>query len=67
MTCIGTANGTVEAWDNRCQERVGTLDCAHVGGDEAPGVQEITALEFRDPLTIGVGTSAGFVSLFDLR
>ena len=45
------------------------MDCAHVGGDEAPvgTVQEITALEFRDPLTLGVGTSAGFVSLFDLR
>ena len=70
MTCIGTANGTVEAWDPRSQERVGTLDCAHVGGEDAPvggTVQEITALEFRDPLTLGVGTSAGFVSLFDLR
>ena len=70
LTCIGTANGTVEAWDPRSHERVGTLDCAHIGGEDAPAggaVQEITALEFRDPLTLGVGTSAGFVSLFDLR
>ena len=70
MTCIGTANGTVEAWDPRSQQRVSTLDCAHMGGDEAPPagtLQEITALEYRDPLTLGVGTSAGFVSLFDLR
>ena len=70
LTCVGTASGTVEAWDSRSHRRVGVLDCAGSGSfaSKTPGVgQEVTALAFRDQLTFGVGGSAGVVGVYDLR
>jgi ribosome biogenesis protein ENP2 len=38
-----------------------------MSGEDITSLPEVTALAFRDSLTFGVGNSAGYVSLFDLR
>ncbi|VDM61249.1 unnamed protein product [Angiostrongylus costaricensis] len=55
----GTTDGQLEAWDHRDRSRVGVLDCI--------GKVEITSLNFRDALCLGVGTSSGHVMLYDIR
>lgn len=82
LLAFGGENGTVDIWDPRvvgtAQKPAGSLDvhAALLDHDESTrrlvsrGPRpEITALRFdeSDGVTLAVGTSAGFVSLFDLR
>ncbi|XP_046635444.1 nucleolar protein 10-like [Daphnia pulicaria] len=66
----GSKEGKIEAWDPRARNRVGVLDCAlhSVTPDtQVTGVPQVTAVKFRDALTLGVGTSTGQILLYDLR
>ncbi|KAJ1363570.1 hypothetical protein KIN20_023469 [Parelaphostrongylus tenuis] len=63
----GTTDGQVEAWDHRDKSRVGVLDCLPYLQDVDSGRAEITSLNFRDALCLGVGTSTGHVMLYDIR
>lgn len=66
LLCVGTQEGTVEAWDPRDRTRVGVLDVAmHV--TKFKDFPSITALNFKDALQMGVGTHSGHVLLFDIR
>lgn len=66
LLCVGTQEGTVEAWDPRDKKRVGTLDVAmHV-----PNLKifpSISALKSKNGLQLGVGTQSGQVLVFDIR
>lgn len=70
LVCLGTEEGRVEAFDPRSRSRVGVLECAlsSVTEDtEVRGMPSVTALAFRDALTLGVGTATGQILLFDIR
>uniref|UniRef100_L7M2E5 Uncharacterized protein n=1 Tax=Rhipicephalus pulchellus TaxID=72859 RepID=L7M2E5_RHIPC len=70
LVCLGTQEGKVEAFDPRSRSRVGILECAlnSVTEDtEVEGMPSVTALTFKDSLTLGVGTATGQVLLFDIR
>lgn len=69
LFAAGTAEGRVECWDPRSRSRVGVLDVGLSGLDfqSLDNVPAVTALLFRDGLTMGVGTSTGHVLLYDLR
>ena len=67
LLAFGTSLGTVEFWDPRSRGRVGVLQSpSHF--DSFNGRQEITALEFDvSGLSLATGSSAGLISLYDLR
>lgn len=70
LVCLGTQEGRIEAFDPRSRSRVGVLECAlsSVTEDtEVRGMPSVTALAFRDALTMGVGTATGQILLFDIR
>lgn len=70
LVCLGTEEGRVEAFDPRSRSRVGVLECAlsSVTEDtEVRGMPSVTAMTFRDALTLGVGTATGQILLFDIR
>lgn len=70
LVCLGTEEGRVEAFDPRSRSRVGVLECAlsSVTEDtEVRGMPSVTALTFKDALTLGVGTATGQILLFDIR
>lgn len=70
LVCLGTQEGKVEAFDPRSRSRVGVLDCALnsvTENTEVEGMPSVTALTFKDALTLGVGTATGQVLLFDIR
>ncbi|XP_014681532.1 PREDICTED: nucleolar protein 10-like [Priapulus caudatus] len=67
---VGTNEGRVECWDPRMRSRVGILDCALSGMEvdtEVDGIPTVTALTYKDGLTMAVGTSTGQVLLYDIR
>ncbi|WKY08631.1 hypothetical protein Q1695_007843 [Nippostrongylus brasiliensis] len=63
----GTTDGQVEAWDHRDKSRVGVLNCLPYLLDQTSTGVEITSLQFRDALRLGVGTSSGHVMIYDIR
>lgn len=65
----GTKEGKVEAWDPRSRERIGILDCGLdiVGETPANELPSVTALNFQNGLTMGVGTATGHILLYDIR
>lgn len=66
LFCVGTHEGTVEAWDPRDKNRVGILDVAmHISKFKT--FPSISAMAFKDSLELGVGTSSGHVLVFDIR
>lgn len=69
LFAAGTAEGHVECWDPRSRSRVGVLDIGLSGLDyqSLDKVPAVTTLQFRDGLTMGLGTSTGHVLLYDLR
>lgn len=70
LLVIGTEDGTIEAWDPRARNKVGTLDCAlHCinQDNKLEKIPAITSLKFQGGLTFGVGTSTGQVLLYDIR
>ncbi|CAI7990527.1 Nucleolar protein 10 [Geodia barretti] len=70
LLTIGTEQGGVECWDPRSNTRCGqmavSLDTMDSGGDTTlqPAV---TALKYKNSLTLAVGTASGQVLLYDLR
>lgn len=67
LLAFGTSQGTVEFWDSRSRNHVGTLP-ALSQTDIIDGKQEITALEFdQSGLNIATGSSTGLIHLYDLR
>uniref|UniRef100_A0A182PPM2 Uncharacterized protein n=1 Tax=Anopheles epiroticus TaxID=199890 RepID=A0A182PPM2_9DIPT len=66
LICVGTQEGRLEAWDYRDKRCCGTLDVA-ANLPSTNGVAAVTALEFKNSLTLAAGTSSGHVLLFDIR
>lgn len=66
LLCVGTQEGTVEAWDPRDRKRVGTLDVA-INIPNFKSFPAISALKFKNGLQLGVGTQSGQVLVFDIR
>ncbi|XP_053673486.1 nucleolar protein 10 [Anopheles nili] len=66
LICVGTQDGTLEMWDHRDKKCCGTLDVA-ANLQNTSEVAAVTALEFKNGLTIATGTSTGHVLLFDIR
>lgn len=71
LLTVGTIEGQIEAWDPRSRQRAGLLDCVQgydpIDLEPASSVPEVTALTFKDGLTLGVGLSTGHVMLYDIR
>ncbi|KAL4235680.1 Nucleolar protein 10 [Mactra antiquata] len=70
LLACGTSEGHVECFDPRSRTRAGILDTAlskHVEDLSLNGVPEVTALKYRGPLELAVGTSTGHILLYDIR
>lgn len=67
LICVGTHEGTVEAWDPRVRERVGILDVALKIDTRGKEFASVTTLAWKNGLNMAVGTQSGHVALFDIR
>lgn len=67
LICVGTHEGTVEAWDPRVRERVGILDVAMKIDTRGKEFASVTTLAWKNGLNMAVGTQSGHVALFDIR
>ncbi|XP_003743643.1 nucleolar protein 10 [Galendromus occidentalis] len=68
LILMGTSDGTVEAWDPRCQARVASLPATlEAFSEEMKAIPGVSVIAFKDPLSFGVGTTSGHVLLFDIR
>uniref|UniRef100_A0A915DZY0 Nucleolar protein 10 n=1 Tax=Ditylenchus dipsaci TaxID=166011 RepID=A0A915DZY0_9BILA len=72
LLVCGTNDGRVEAYDYRDKRRVSTLDCVLNNGialqfDAGSSVPDVTCVQFKDALHLGVGLSTGQVLLYDIR
>ncbi|XP_055713633.1 nucleolar protein 10 [Phlebotomus papatasi] len=68
LLCVGTEKGSVEAWDPRQKNRCGSVQVVTEGMDSDNGTTaSITALNFKNGLQFGAGTSDGQIFLYDLR
>lgn len=67
LLCLGTQEGTVEAWDPRDKKRVGVLDLAAAGIPKLNRLPAVSALQFKNGLQLGVGTATGHVLVYDIR
>lgn len=66
LLCVGTQDGTVEAWDPRDKKRCATLDI----GVNIPNLQTLPAvstIKFKNGLQMGVGTDTGHILIYDIR
>lgn len=66
LLCVGTQEGTIEAWDPRDKKRCAVLDVAR----GIPGLKtlpSVSALKFKNGLQLGVGTATGHVLVYDIR
>ena len=67
LQAFGTSLGTVEFWDPRCRDRIGTLQPPW-SKDVVKGGQEVTAAKFhRSGLSFATGSSAGLTHVYDMR
>lgn len=66
LLCVGTKEGTVEAFDPREQRKCNTLDVA-LKLDNYKQFPSITSLKFKNGLQMAVGTESGHVLLYDIR
>lgn len=66
LLCVGTHEGTVEAWDPRDRTRCGILDVA-MNLPKFKTFPSVTAMKFKNALQLGVGTQSGHVMVFDIR
>lgn len=66
LLVVGSAEGTVEAWDPRDKRKCATLDVAMKikNNRDAPS---ISAIKFKNGLQMGVGTASGHVLIYDIR
>ncbi|XP_055584829.1 nucleolar protein 10 [Uranotaenia lowii] len=67
LLCVGSQEGTVEAWDPRDRVRCGILDVAANIRDGLEIFPSVSALKFKDGLHMAVGTDSGHVLLYDIR
>lgn len=67
MLTVGTVDGKVVAFDPRAKSKIGVLDVTLAEGIQNASLPAITALCFRDPLNMAVGTSLGNIFLYDIR
>lgn len=67
LLCVGTQEGTIEAWDPRDKARCGILDVGRNIQNLAGNLPSISALKFKNGLQMGVGTQTGHVLIYDLR
>ena len=66
----GSKDGIVEAFDPRCDRRVGRLDIAFssvTADTQVDGLPSVTSLTFKDSLHMAVGTATGQILIYDLR
>lgn len=66
LLCVGTHEGTIEAWDPRDKKRCATLDVAM----KIPNLStfpSISTIKFKNGLQMGVGTQSGHVLIYDIR
>jgi ribosome biogenesis protein ENP2 len=67
LFAMGGENGVIEYWDPRYRKCVGSLSIESLPYLPS-GTNDVTSLHFLpDGLTMAVGTSSGFVLLYDLR
>lgn len=66
LLCVGTQEGTVEAWDPRDKTRCGVLDVA-VQIQHNEKFPSVSAVKFKNGLHMAVGTTSGHVLLYDIR
>jgi ribosome biogenesis protein ENP2 len=67
LLTVGTEEGGVECWDPRSNTRCGHMTLSPDPSAEDGGVPAVTALKYKNALTLAVGTSSGQVLLYDLR
>jgi serine/threonine protein kinase len=71
LLAVGSDEGKIECWDPRCRSRVGqlviTMATDLFQSNELPVVPAVTALQFKEALTMAVGTESGQVLLYDIR
>lgn len=66
LLCVGSSEGTIEAWDPRDKKKCATLDVAMKikNNRDFPA---ITSVKFKNGLQMGVGTASGHVLIYDIR
>ena len=66
LLCVGSVEGTIEAWDPRDKRKCATLDVAMKikNNRDFPA---ISTVKFKDGLNMAVGTASGHVLLYDIR
>ncbi|VEL34574.1 unnamed protein product [Protopolystoma xenopodis] len=73
LTLAGSSLGRVDGWDLRTGETVFGLDLrtSSPRPDDIPypsrAIPKVSALTYKDPLNISIGTSEGMVYIYDLR
>ncbi|GAB0091450.1 Nucleolar protein 10 [Sergentomyia squamirostris] len=67
LLCVGTEKGSVEAWDPRQKARCASVQVTSPSGPQAQNIPSITALNFKNGLQFGAGTSDDQIFLYDLR
>jgi len=66
LLCVGSQEGTVEAWDPRDKRKCATLDVA-MNIKKFETFPSVTSIKFKNGLQMGVGTASGHVLIFDVR
>lgn len=66
LLCVGTQEGTIEAWDPRDKKRCGVLDVA-LNIPKLTTLPSVSAIKFKNGLQFGVGTQTGHVLIYDIR
>lgn len=66
LLCIGTEEGTIEAWDPRSRTRCGVLDVA-MKLDSSKQIPSISTISFENGINMAVGTVTGQILLYDIR
>lgn len=66
LICVGSEEGTVEAFDPRDKKKVATLDVA-VHLKNFKNFPSVTSLKFKNELQMAIGTGSGHVFMYDIR
>jgi ribosome biogenesis protein ENP2 len=66
LLCVGTQEGTVEAWDPRDKRKCATLDVA-MKITKNKLFPSVTSMKFKNGLQMAVGTGSGHTLIYDMR
>lgn len=66
LLCVGSQEGTIEAWDPREKRKCASIDVA-MKIKNNQNFPSVTSLKFKNALTMAVGTASGHVLLYDIR